>query len=116
DGRCKTFDAAADGYGRGEGCCVLVLKRLGDAIADGDRPLALVLGSAVNQDGASSGLTAPNGLAQQALVRSALRDARVRPHDISYVEAHGTGTPLGDPIEVAALGAVLCEGRDRDRT
>ncbi|HEY2510263.1 MAG TPA: type I polyketide synthase, partial [Polyangiaceae bacterium] len=111
DGRCKTFDAAADGYGRGEGCAVLVLKRLRDALTDGDRVLALVLGSAVNQDGASSGLTAPNGLAQAALVRSALRDARVQPREVGYVEAHGTGTPLGDPIEVGALAAALSVGR-----
>ena len=111
DGRCKTFDASADGYGRGEGCCVLVLKRWSDAVRDRDRCLALVLGSAVNQDGASSGLTAPNGVAQQALLGAALRDARARPEEIAYVEAHGTGTPLGDPIEVGALAAALGPGR-----
>ncbi|HEY0171323.1 MAG TPA: beta-ketoacyl synthase N-terminal-like domain-containing protein, partial [Pyrinomonadaceae bacterium] len=111
DGRCKTFDAAADGYVRSEGCGVVVLKRLSDAARDGDRVAALIRGSAVNQDGRSNGLTAPNGLAQQALIREALADARVAPSQIGYVEAHGTGTPLGDPIEFDALGAVLREAR-----
>ncbi|MET0621646.1 MAG: amino acid adenylation domain-containing protein [Pyrinomonadaceae bacterium] len=111
DGRCKTFDAAADGYVRSEGCGVVVLKRLSEAARDGDRVWALIRGSAVNQDGRSNGLTAPNGLAQQALVREALERARVAPSQIRYVEAHGTGTPLGDPIEFDALGAVLREGR-----
>ena len=114
DGRCKTFDQAADGYGRGEGCGVVVLKRLSDAIADGDPILALIRGSAVNHDGRSSGLTAPNGLAQQALIRAALAHARVEPHQISYIEVHGTGTALGDPIEVEALAAALCHERPRD--
>jgi len=112
DGACKTFDAAADGYVRGEGCGVVVLKRLGDAQADGDAILAVLRGSAVNQDGRTNGLTAPNGLAQQAALRAALADAGLAPSDIDYVEAHGTGTPLGDPIEVEALRAVLCPGRD----
>ena len=111
DGRCKTFDAAADGYVRAEGCGVIVLKRLANALADGDRVIALIRGSAVNQDGRSNGLTAPNGLAQQALVREALGQAGVAAADIGYIEAHGTGTPLGDPIEFNALGAVLREGR-----
>ena len=111
DGRCKTFDAAADGFARGEGCGVIVLKRLSDAIADGDNILALIRGSAVNQDGPSSGLTVPNGVAQQALIRKALANAGVEPGQISYVEAHGTGTSLGDPIEVESLGAVLCQER-----
>ncbi|HEX7334398.1 MAG TPA: amino acid adenylation domain-containing protein [Pyrinomonadaceae bacterium] len=111
DGRCKTFDAAADGYVRAEGCGVVVLKRLSDALAVGDRVIALIRGSAINQDGRSNGLTAPNGLAQQALVREALAQAGVAAADIGYVEAHGTGTPLGDPIEFAALSAVLREGR-----
>lgn len=115
DGRCKTFDASADGYGRGEGCGVVVLKRLSDALRDGDRVLAVVRGSAVNHDGPSGGLTVPNGLAQQALIRAALADAGVGPSDVDYVEAHGTGTALGDPIEVAAIGAVLGQHRPADR-
>jgi acyl transferase domain-containing protein/acyl carrier protein len=111
DGRCKAFDAAADGFGRGEGCGVVILKRLSDATRDGDRILALILGSAVNQDGPSGGLTVPNGPAQQALIRDALASARRQPQHVDFVEAHGTGTALGDPIELAALGATL--GRDR---
>jgi acyl transferase domain-containing protein/SAM-dependent methyltransferase len=112
DGRCKTFDAAADGYVRGEGCAVLVLKRLADAQAAGDRVLAVVRGSALNQDGRSGGLTAPNGPAQEAVIRAALAAARVDARQIGYIEAHGTGTPLGDPIELGALSAVLGSGRD----
>lgn len=115
DGRCKTFDAAADGFGRGEGCGIVVLKLLRDALADGDRVLAVVRGSAVNQDGASSGLTAPNGPAQERVVRDALADGRVTPGEVEYVEAHGTGTALGDPIEVQALAAVYGAGRPADR-
>ncbi len=115
DGRCKTFDAGADGYVRGEGCGVVVLKRLSDAVADGDRILALIRGSAVNQDGRSSGLTVPNKLAQEAVIREALANGGVRPADVDYVEAHGTGTALGDPIEVRALAEVLKEGRPADR-
>ncbi|WKZ47158.1 MAG: amino acid adenylation domain-containing protein [Anaerolineales bacterium] len=107
DGHCKTFDANADGYVRGEGCGVVVLKRLSDAMRDGDNILALIRGSAVNQDGRSNGLTAPNGLAQQDVIRTALNQAGVTPNQISYIEAHGTGTPLGDPIEMASLNAVL---------
>ncbi|MFB4309385.1 beta-ketoacyl synthase N-terminal-like domain-containing protein [Actinomadura sp. GTD37] len=107
DGRCKAFDAAADGYGRGEGCGVVVLKPLSRALADGDRVHAVILGSAVNQDGPSAGFTAPYAPAQESLVRDALRDAGVTAADIGYVEAHGTGTPLGDPIELQALGAAL---------
>jgi acyl transferase domain-containing protein/acyl carrier protein len=110
DGRCKAFSAAADGYGRGEGCGVVVLKRLSDAEADGDRIWALIRGSAVNQDGHSAGLTVPNGLAQQAVIRTALRDAGVEAGQVSYVEAHGTGTPLGDPLEINSLADVLRPG------
>ncbi|MEV4497589.1 beta-ketoacyl synthase N-terminal-like domain-containing protein, partial [Micromonospora arborensis] len=112
DGRCKTFDAAADGYTRGEGCGVVVLKPLSAAVAQHDRVLAVILGSAVNQDGASSGFTVPSGPAQEELIRTALRDAGVRPAEVGYLEAHGTGTPLGDPIELQAAGAVLADGRD----
>ncbi|WP_129674292.1 type I polyketide synthase [Candidatus Chloroploca sp. Khr17] len=112
DGRCKTFDAAADGYVRGEGCAIVVLKRLSDALAAGDRVLAVIRGSAVNQDGRSSGLTAPNGPAQEAVIRAALADAGIAPSAVGYVEAHGTGTSLGDPIEVQALGSVFGAGRD----
>lgn len=114
DGRCKTFDAAADGFVRGEGCGMLVLKRLSDAEVDGDPIMAVIRGSAVNQDGASSGLTVPNGPAQQAVLRTALTAAQVAPADIQYFEAHGTGTSLGDPIEVEAIGAVLGSGRGQD--
>ncbi|MGP3974371.1 type I polyketide synthase [Streptomyces sp. 8N114] len=103
DGRCKTFDARANGYVRGEGCGMLVLKRLSDALADRDQVLAVIRGGAVNSDGRSSGLTAPNVSAQKALLRQALRSAEADGADIGYVETHGTGTPLGDPIEVDAL-------------
>ncbi|WP_052347424.1 hybrid non-ribosomal peptide synthetase/type I polyketide synthase [Planktothrix prolifica] len=116
DSRCKTFDASADGYVRSEGCGMVVLKRLRDAIEDGDRVLAVIKGSAVNQDGLSNGLTAPNGPAQQAVIRQALENAQVEPAQISYIEAHGTGTELGDPIEVKSLKAVLGEKRSLDQT
>jgi acyl transferase domain-containing protein len=115
DGRCKTFDAAGDGYVRSEGCGMIVLKRLSDAVQDGDRILALLRGSAVNQDGRSIGLSAPNGLAQQAVMRQALSEAGVKPSQISYVEAHGTGTPLGDPIEVHSFKDVLTQGRSSEQ-
>ena len=106
-GHCHSFQESADGYARGEGCAVLVLKPLNSAVRDKDPILALVRGTALNQDGASSGFTAPNGPAQQEVVRAALRDAKLTPGDVQYVEAHGTGTPLGDPIEVGALGEVF---------
>ena len=101
------FDAAADGFVRGEGCGVAVLKRLSDALRDGDRVLAVVRGSAVNQDGRSNGLMAPNPAAQMAVLRAAYANAGVPPHEVDYVETHGTGTLLGDPIEARALGTVL---------
>ena len=109
-GRCKTFDAGADGFVRGEGCGVVVLKRLSDAMRDGDRVLAVVRGSAVNQDGRSSGLTAPNVLAQRDVITDALRAADVAPDTVDFVEAHGTGTVLGDPIEFEALAATYGHG------
>ncbi|TGD89817.1 SDR family NAD(P)-dependent oxidoreductase [Mycolicibacterium sp. CH28] len=115
DGRCKTFDAAADGYVRGEGCGVVVIKRLEDAIRDGDHIRAVIRGSAVNQDGASGGLTVPNGVAQQRVITEALERAGLVPGDIGYLEAHGTGTSLGDPIEVQAAAAALGKGRDADQ-
>ncbi len=112
DGRCKTFDASADGYVRSEGCGVVALKRLSDAVKDGDSIVGVINGSAVNQDGRSNGLTAPNSLAQQAVVRQAQAAAGVSDRDISYIEAHGTGTSLGDPIEVNALKAVFTTKRE----
>lgn len=106
DGRCKTFDASANGYVRGEGCGVVVLKRLSDAVRDGDPILALLRGSAVNQDGASGGLTVPSGPSQEQVLRQALARAGLEAGRVSYVEAHGTGTPLGDPIEIGAMSQV----------
>ena len=107
DGRCKAFAAGADGFVRSEGCGIVVLKLLDDALRDGDRIHAVIRGSACNQDGRSSGLSAPNGPAQTAVVGAAWKAAGVRPEQISYVEAHGTGTALGDPIEVGALAAAF---------
>ena len=115
DGRCKTFDAAADGYGRGEGCGLVLLKRLSDAQKDGDRILAVIRGSAINHDGRSNGLTAPNRQAQEAVIRLALEEAGVEPAAVSYLEAHGTGTLLGDPIEVRAADAVYGQGRSPEQ-
>ncbi|CAA0134725.1 5-methyl-1-naphthoate synthase [Mycolicibacterium vanbaalenii] len=111
DGRCKTFDASADGYGRGEGAGVVVLKRLDDAQRDGDRVLAVVRGGAVAQDGRTVGIMSPNGEAQQDLFRLACRASDVAPASVGYIEAHGTGTPTGDPVEVNALAAVYGAGR-----
>jgi len=115
DGRCKTFDEAADGYVRGEGCGILILKRLEDAQAAGDKILALFRGSAVNQDGPSGGLTVPSGPAQVRVVREALANAGLSPKEVSFIEAHGTGTALGDPIEVGALGEVFSKERSPDK-
>jgi acyl transferase domain-containing protein len=114
DGRCKAFDAAADGFVIGEGGGMVALKRWSEAMRDGDHVFAVILGSAVNEDGKTSTITAPNGLAQQAVIRSALTQAGVSAQQIDYVEAHGSGTPMGDPIEVEAMAAVLCEGRSPD--
>lgn len=111
DGRCKSFDARANGYVRSEGCGVVVLKPLSQALADGDPIYAVIRGSATNQDGRSNGLTVPNGRAQEAALRTSLRQAQVTPDQIQYVEAHGTGTFVGDPIETNALGNVLGKAR-----
>ena len=113
-GACHSFDAAADGFVRGEGCGVAVLKRLGDALRDGDPVLAVIRGSAINQDGRSNGLMAPNPAAQIAVLRAAYAAAGIPPHEVDYVETHGTGTLLGDPIEARALGTVLGRGRPAD--
>lgn len=112
DGRCKTFDEAADGFSRAEGCGVIVLKRLSDAVENGDDVLAVIKGSAVNHDGRTTGITVPNGPSQQMVIRQALQNGRVTADEIGYVEAHGTGTSLGDPIELGALAAVF-SGRDQ---
>lgn len=114
-GRCRTFDARADGMVRGEGCGVLVLKRLSDALRSGDPIDAVLRGTAVNQDGASGGLTVPSKDAQRAVMAEALAGASVAPADIDYVEAHGTGTPLGDPIELRALAEVFAAARPAQR-
>jgi acyl transferase domain-containing protein len=111
DGRCKAFSADANGFGRGEGCGVVVLKRLSDALAADDRVLAVVRGSAVNHDGAGAGFTVPSVEAQAEVIREAQRNARIAPGDIDYIEAHGTGTELGDPIEIQALSMAF--GQDR---
>ncbi len=114
-GACRPFDEAANGYVRGEGCGVVLLKRLSDAVRDKDRILAVIRGSAVNHGGRTSGISAPNGQAQRAVIRAALEDGRVDPSEIQYVEAHGTGTPLGDPIEVDALCDVFRRKGPNDR-
>ena len=107
DGRCKTFDAKADGYVRAEGCGVVVLKRLSDALRDRDHIHAFIRGSAVNQDGRTAGISAPNGTAQQSVICEALAQAGIAPRELTYIEAHGTGTSIGDPIEIDALKGVL---------
>jgi microcystin synthetase protein McyD len=113
DGQCKTFDARADGFGMGEGCGIVVLKRLSEALTDGDRIWGLIRGTAVNNDGASGGFTVPNGTIQTELIRDALQDARLAPDVIDYVEAHGTGTSLGDPIEIKAIAEALGANRSQ---
>jgi len=113
-GECRTFDAGASGFVRGEGCGLLVLKRLGDALAAGDHVHAIIRGSAISQDGPSSGLSVPNGPAQVKAIRAALERAGIAPGEVGFVEAHGTGTPLGDPIELEALGEVYRDGHSRD--
>ena len=115
DGRCATFDAAANGYVRGEGCGIVVLKRLSEAEADGDRIWGVIRSTALNQDGASPGLTVPNGAAQEQCIEGALRRAGVLPSHVDYVEAHGTGTIVGDPIELQAMGTAYAKGRETDR-
>ncbi|MEE8523080.1 MAG: SDR family NAD(P)-dependent oxidoreductase, partial [Thermoanaerobaculia bacterium] len=115
DGRCKSFDRSADGYVRSEGCGIVVLKRLSEAIRDGDPIRAVIRGSAVNQNGRSGGLAAPNGPAQEAVIREALANAGVEPAEVGYVEAHATGTALGDTIEVQSLGRVLGAERPADQ-
>ena len=111
EGKCRTFDAGANGFVRSEGCGIVVLKRLKDAERDGDTIMAVIKGTAINQDGKSNGLIAPNGLAQQEVLKSALLKAKMAPSEIDYIEAHGTGTPLGDPIEIEAINKVY--GKER---
>jgi acyl transferase domain-containing protein len=112
-GKCRTFDAQAEGYVRSEGCGIVLLKRLSDALNDKDNIIAIIKSTAVNQDGRTNGLTAPNGLAQKAVILKALTEAKVKPEEISYIEAHGTATSLGDTIEVQALSEVM-SGRAKD--
>lgn len=114
DGRCKSFSAAADGFGRGEGCGVIVLKRLSDAQQAGDRILAVIRGGAVVHNGFSSGITSPSGKAQSRVIRAALEDAGIAPSQVQYLEAHGTGTEFGDPLEIGAAAAVYGKGRQQD--
>ena len=114
DGRCKSFDASANGYVRSEGAGVVVVKKYSDALRDGDPILALIKGTGVNQDGQTNGITVPNGKAQKRLLETTLARANMAPSDIQYLEAHGTGTAVGDPIEVNAMGSILRENRSPD--
>lgn len=115
DGRCKSFSAGANGFGRGEGCGVVILKRRQDAERDGDRILAVIRGAAVSHNGFSGGLTSPSGRSQERVIREALEDAQLQGRDVEYLEAHGTGTELGDPIEIRAAAAVLGKGRPSEK-
>ncbi|MBA3832879.1 MAG: SDR family NAD(P)-dependent oxidoreductase [Chthoniobacterales bacterium] len=114
DGNCKSFDASANGFVRSEGAGMVLLKRLSDAVADGDPIYAVIVGSAVNQDGHTNGISLPSTEAQTRLVRDACANAGIAPAQIGYVEAHGTGTAVGDPIEAQALADALCEGRTEE--
>lgn len=113
EGKCKTFDSSADGYVRGEGCAVFILKRLGEAEEAGDRILGVIKSASVNHDGKSAGLTVPNQQAQMTLIKETLEKAKIEPKDVQYIEAHGTATPLGDPIEISALNTIY-EGSHQD--
>lgn len=113
DGRCKSFSAGADGFGRGEGCGVVVLKRLADAERDGDQVLAVVRGGAISHNGFSSSITSPNSRSQSRLIQDALQDARIKPAQVQYLEAHGTGTEYGDPMELTAAASVFGRGRNQ---
>ena len=115
DGTCKTLDESANGYVRGEGAAVVVLKSLKDAVADNDQIYSVILGSAVNQDGQTSGITVPNGDAQKAAIKKACEQAEIELREVQYIEMHGTGTPVGDPIEANALGETYASGRDKDK-
>jgi acyl transferase domain-containing protein len=114
DGRCKSFDARANGYVRAEGAGMLLLKPLAAAQRNGDRIYSVILATTINQDGQTPGISVPNGESQAALVREACAKAGIRPRDVQFVETHGTGTPVGDPIEATALGRVVGEGRPAD--
>ncbi|MGF2339093.1 beta-ketoacyl synthase N-terminal-like domain-containing protein, partial [Acinetobacter baumannii] len=114
DSRCKTFSEDADGYGRSEGCGVVVLKRLSDAVKDNDNILAVIKGTSIYSDGKSGGFTVPNGAAQEEVILSALAKANLSPGDIDFIEAHGTGTPLADPIEVNTLTKIFSEHHNKE--
>jgi len=112
DGRCKTFDSSANGYARGEGAGLVVLKRLSDAIKDNDHIYSVIRASGVNQDGHTNGITVPNPESQIALMKEVFNKANISPRDLQYVEAHGTGTPVGDPLEANAIAKALADGRE----